>query len=103
MLLFLIVIICFIGYVFFERKFNSVDFLKEIVVEGMFWVGLILREKEFFFDGKFFWIFSGVIYYFRVILEYWKDRLLKFKVMGLNIVEMWVKFLFIFEFIYYGS
>lgn len=87
LLLLLIAIICFIGYVLLERKPNSVDFSKETAVEGMSRAGLTLREKEFFLDGKPFRILSGAIHYFRVIPEYWKDRLLKLKAMGLNTVE----------------
>lgn len=87
LLLLLIAIICFIGYVLLERKPNSVDFLKETAVEGMSRAGLTLREKEFFLDGKSLRILSGAIHYFRVIPEYWKDRLLKLKAMGLNTVE----------------
>ena len=49
--------------------------------------GLTLREKEFFLDGKPLRILSGAIHYFRVVPEYWKDRLLKLKAMGLNTVE----------------
>lgn len=63
---------------------------KDFFVDGEFVLSLKMDNRNFFFDGKFFWIFSGVIYYFRVVFEYWKDRLFKFKGMGLNIVEMWV-------------
>ena len=87
LLLLLIAIICFIGYVLLERKSNSVDFSKEIAVERMSRTGLTLREKEFFLDGKPLRILSGAIHYFRVVPEYWKDRLLKLKAMGLNTVE----------------
>ena len=48
-----------------------------------------LREvgRDFYLDGKQFRILSGSIHYFRVVPEYWKDRLLKLKAMGLNTVQ----------------
>ena len=70
-----------------QRKPNSVDFSKETAVERMSRTGLTLREKEFFLDGKPLRILSGAIHYFRVVPEYWEDRLLKLKAMGLNTVE----------------
>lgn len=90
LLLLIIAIICFIGYVLLERKPNSVDFSKETAVERMPRAGLTLRDKEFFLDGKPLRILSGAIHYFRVVPEYWKDRLLKLKAMGLNTVETYV-------------
>lgn len=41
-------------------------------------------------EGKPFRILSGSIHYFRVVPEYWRDRLLKLKAMGLNTVETYV-------------
>ena len=38
-------------------------------------------------DGKPFRILSGAIHYFRVVPEYWEDRLKKLKACGLNTVE----------------
>ena len=43
--------------------------------------------KHFHLNGKQFQILSGSIHYFRVVPEYWKDRLLKLKAMGLNTVQ----------------
>ena len=43
--------------------------------------------EQFFLDGKQFRILSGSIHYFRVVPEYWEDRLLKLKAMGLNTVQ----------------
>ena len=45
------------------------------------------EKRQFFLEGKPFRILSGAIHYFRVVPEYWKDRLLKLKAMGLNTVE----------------
>lgn len=46
--------------------------------------------KNFVFDGESIQIISGAIHYFRVVPEYWKDRLLKLKACGLNTVETYV-------------
>ncbi|XP_068685890.1 beta-galactosidase-1-like protein 2 [Montipora foliosa] len=46
--------------------------------------------EQFFLDGKQFRILSGSIHYFRVVPEYWEDRLLKLKAMGLNTVQTYV-------------
>jgi len=46
--------------------------------------------KEFIYDGKPTKILSGAIHYFRVVPEYWEDRLLKLKACGLNTVETYV-------------
>lgn len=48
------------------------------------------ERDEFFLEGKPFRILSGSIHYFRVVPEYWRDRLIKLKSMGLNTVETYV-------------
>ena len=48
------------------------------------------REKEFFLDGEPFTVISGAIHYFRVIPEYWEDRLRKLRACGFNTVETYV-------------
>ncbi|WP_026675335.1 glycoside hydrolase family 35 protein [Alkalihalobacterium bogoriense] len=45
---------------------------------------------EFLLDGKPFQVLSGAIHYFRVVPQYWEDRLRKLKAMGLNTVETYV-------------
>ena len=49
--------------------------------------GLKAEGALFTLDGKPFTILSGAIHYFRVVPEYWEDRLLKLKALGLNTVE----------------
>ncbi|VDI38290.1 Hypothetical predicted protein [Mytilus galloprovincialis] len=51
---------------------------------------LTFRDRQFYLDGKPFTILSGAIHYFRVVPEYWKDRLMKIKACGLNTVETYV-------------
>lgn len=46
--------------------------------------------NQFLYDGKPVRILSGAIHYFRVVPEYWRDRLLKLKACGFNTVETYV-------------
>ena len=43
--------------------------------------------EEFVVEGKEKRILSGAIHYFRVVPDYWEDRLKKLKAAGLNTVE----------------
>ncbi|MCJ8012143.1 beta-galactosidase [Paenibacillus sp. KQZ6P-2] len=52
--------------------------------------GLEIRGKEFVIDGEPVRIISGAIHYFRVVPEYWADRLQKLKACGFNTVETYV-------------
>lgn len=47
-------------------------------------------RDDFYLDGQPFQVRSGSIHYFRVVPEYWRDRLLKLKAMGLNTVETYI-------------
>ncbi len=47
-------------------------------------------KEKFYLDGKPFQIISGSIHYFRVVPEYWQDRLEKLKNMGCNTVETYI-------------
>ncbi len=47
-------------------------------------------KEDFYLRGKKIKIISGAIHYFRVVPEYWKDRLEKLKAMGCNTVETYV-------------
>ena len=47
-------------------------------------------RDEFYLDGRPFQIISGGIHYFRVLPEYWEDRLRKLKALGCNTVETYV-------------
>ena len=51
---------------------------------------LEIRGKDFYLDNEKFHIYSGAIHYFRMLPEYWEDRLLKLKAMGCNTVETYV-------------
>lgn len=48
-----------------------------------------IRDK-FYLNGKPFQIVSGGIHYFRVLPEYWEDRLQKLKELGCNTVETYI-------------
>ena len=47
-------------------------------------------KDTFLLDGEPFKIISGAIHYFRVVPEYWQDRLEKLKNMGCNTVETYI-------------
>ncbi len=47
-------------------------------------------KDNFIWTAKPFQIISGGIHYFRVVPEYWKDRLEKLKAMGCNTVETYI-------------
>lgn len=48
---------------------------------------LTIDGKQFLMDGKPFRIISGAMHYFRIVPEYWEDRLRKLKACGFNTVE----------------
>lgn len=47
-------------------------------------------KDDFYLDNQPFKIISGAIHYFRVVPEYWLDRLEKLKALGCNTVETYV-------------
>ncbi|MDE6516833.1 MAG: beta-galactosidase, partial [Acetatifactor sp.] len=47
-------------------------------------------KDTFYLDGKPFQIISGSIHYFRIVPEYWRDRLEKLKSLGMNTVETYI-------------
>lgn len=51
---------------------------------------LEVQGRQFLRNGEPHRIFSGALHYFRVVPEYWEDRLLKYRAMGLNTVETYV-------------
>lgn len=51
---------------------------------------LKIENDHFLMNGKPFQIYSGAIHYFRVLPEYWHDRLAKLKAAGFNTVETYV-------------
>ncbi len=48
---------------------------------------LTYNETTFLMDGQPYRVLSGAIHYFRVLPEYWEDRLTKLKACGFNTVE----------------
>lgn len=49
-----------------------------------------LTSDGFAYNGQKVSILSGAVHYFRVVPEYWRDRLLKLKACGLNTVETYI-------------
>lgn len=54
-------------------------------------MGMLTWENgQYLLDGQPYRIISGAIHYFRVVPEYWEDRLLKLKACGFNTVETYI-------------
>lgn len=53
-------------------------------------MGTFEIKDTFYLNGEPFQIISGAIHYFRIVPEYWKDRLEKLKAMGCNSVETYI-------------
>ncbi|XP_077548737.1 beta-galactosidase-like [Haemaphysalis longicornis] len=49
------------------------------------------KNNQFLKDGKPFVLVSGSLHYFRVPAEYWKDRMQKMRLAGLNAVQTYVE------------
>lgn len=49
-----------------------------------------IAEDKFWKDGQPFQIISGSLHYYRVPPEYWRDRLLRLKALGLNSVQVYI-------------
>lgn len=47
-------------------------------------------KDTFYLNGEPFQIISGSIHYFRIVPEYWRDRLEKLKSLGMNTVETYI-------------
>jgi beta-galactosidase len=51
---------------------------------------LTISRNQFLLNNEPFRILSGALHYFRVVPEYWRDRLEKMRAFGLNTVETYV-------------
>ncbi|UAL52621.1 glycoside hydrolase family 35 protein [Metabacillus dongyingensis] len=51
---------------------------------------LTTKGNQFYLNNEPFQILSGSIHYFRVVPEFWEDRLLKLKQLGMNTVETYI-------------
>ena len=51
---------------------------------------LTISGDQFLLDGQPFRLLSGGVHYFRVVPDYWRDRLEKLRALGLNTVETYV-------------
>ncbi|WCJ39514.1 beta-galactosidase 17 [Euphorbia peplus] len=49
-----------------------------------------IENDMFFKDGKPFRIIGGDLHYFRILPQYWEDRLMRAKAMGLNTIQTYV-------------
>ena len=48
---------------------------------------LAARDGSFYLEDKKIVLLSGAMHYFRIVPEYWRDRLMRVKAAGLNCVE----------------
>ncbi|KAK8581154.1 hypothetical protein V6N12_071393 [Hibiscus sabdariffa] len=62
-----------------QHRRPKIDVRKFEIAEDMFWK-----------DGKPFQIIGGDLHYFRVLPEYWEDRLLRAKALGLNTIQTYI-------------
>ncbi len=53
-------------------------------------MGTFEIKDTFYLDGEPFQVISGSIHYFRIVPEYWRDRLEKLKSLGMNTVETYI-------------
>ncbi|GGH36523.1 glycoside hydrolase family 35 protein [Paenibacillus segetis] len=51
---------------------------------------LSISGDDFILDGRPLQLLSGALHYFRIVPEYWRDRLLKLKACGLNTIETYI-------------
>ena len=51
---------------------------------------LTCDETSFRLHGKKFHIYSGAMHYFRILAQYWEERLQMLKAAGFNTVETFV-------------
>ena len=69
----------FIIYIVFFIKCDSITIMSKVEI-----------KERFYVNGEPLQILSGAIHYFRVVPEYWRDRLEKLKNMGCNTVETYI-------------
>ncbi|KAK6264230.1 hypothetical protein SCA6_019664 [Theobroma cacao] len=62
-----------------QHRLEKSDARKFEIAEDMFWK-----------DGKPFQIIGGDLHYFRILPEYWEDRLLRAKALGLNTIQTYI-------------
>ncbi|KAK9099328.1 hypothetical protein Syun_026373 [Stephania yunnanensis] len=52
--------------------------------------GFEIGDDKFWKDGEAFQIIGGDVHYFRIVPQYWEDRLLRAKALGLNTIQTYV-------------
>ena len=85
---FLILATIYYGWPIFDRNSNKSQSRFEqgdtVCCEEM---ALEARDGNFFLEGKQLRLISGAMHYFRVMPEYWSDRMRKMRACGLNCLE----------------
>ncbi|XP_065055628.1 beta-galactosidase-1-like protein 2 [Rhopilema esculentum] len=82
----LLIAVCFMYLLMAGKHVENVSVGTSAVKQ----IGLSTKGKNFTIEGKHFQIMSGAMHYFRIPKDYWDDRLIKLKAMGLNTVETYI-------------
>jgi len=86
-IMFFLIVASTVLYIFLaSRNVETITQKKKVLLEE----GLSIKNEKFTMQGQNFTILSGAIHYFRVPTDYWDDRLIKLKGMGLNTVETYI-------------
>lgn len=65
--------------------------LYEHYTSGGVKTGLVANHEDYFtLNGRPFIIFGGSLHYFRIVPQYWRQTLQRFKAAGLNTVQLYV-------------
>ncbi|KAJ6224721.1 hypothetical protein RDWZM_003266 [Blomia tropicalis] len=73
-----------------QRSLNADPTLYQYYTSGGVNHGLEAKSDQFSLNGKHFVIYGGSFHYFRVVPEYWRSVLQRFRAAGLNTVQMYV-------------
>ncbi|XP_078428926.1 beta-galactosidase 17 isoform X2 [Wolffia australiana] len=73
-----------------ERFFFSVGISSENSTAKDGYRSFIISDDMFWKDGEPFRIIGGDLHYFRVVPQYWEDRLVRAKALGLNTIQTYV-------------
>ena len=79
----------FLLVIFHHGMSEELPTLYEHYTGGGIKSGLVAEGQTFKLNGKDLRILGGSFHYFRVLPQYWKDRLLKMKAAGLNSVQIY--------------
>ncbi|XP_071844090.1 beta-galactosidase-1-like protein 2 isoform X1 [Apostichopus japonicus] len=86
-----LIFFAFCAFIFwYVHRWNLAKQLSPLQTKLATTASMETKGTDFYLDGKKLRILSGSMHYFRVVPEYWEDRLLKMKAGGLNTVTTYV-------------